>query len=222
MKLFEEIVNIQEEKDVEISNKNNIGDRPIIRKVKTNEPMEEDLSVIAQFFLLPFETGDPDAVLHIPVFDDDIKEQVLQEIGPHFDECKIVEYKDHSQIMLTRLKPLSRKILEKLIGTGEINPIAYTLYRNKSVTINYSEVKEYKVNIELIQRSSEKSIIKLWTFLNNTFIRDSGELILLPHQWSLDETFKDNLAIRYFASVCKSMRVTVNPVDKTIIYISIS
>ncbi|WP_031463674.1 hypothetical protein [Paenibacillus polymyxa] len=222
MKLFEEILNNQEEVTIEIRNKTTILDRPSIKKIKTKESIEEKLSVLAQFFLLPFQTGDLNAVLHIPVFDKDNREQILQEIGPHFEECKIVEYKDHAQIMFSKLRAISKGLIEKLIDSGEINQIAYSLYRNKSVCIDYSEEKEYKVNIELIQRSSERSIIELWTFLNNTFIREAGELILLPHQWYLGEAFKDYLAVRCFASVCKSMRVTVNPNDKAIKYISIS
>ncbi|MFK4438616.1 hypothetical protein ABH897_003377 [Paenibacillus sp. RC73] len=222
MKLFEEILNNQEQTTIENNNKTTIFDRPSIKKIKINETIEENLSVLAQFFLLPFETGDSNAVLHIPVFDDDTKVQVLQEIGSHFEECKIVEYKEHAQIMLSKVRGISKRFIEKVMDSGEINPIAYSLYRNNSMGINYSEEKEYKVNIELIQRSSEKSIIELWTFLNNTFIREAGELVLLPHQWYLGEAFKDYLAVRCFASVCKSMRVSVNPVDKAIMYISIS
>lgn len=222
MKLFEEILNNQEEVTIEIRNKTTILDRPSIKKIKTNESIEEKLSVLAQFFLLPFETGDSNAVLHIPVFDDDTKEQVLQEIGSHFEECKIVEYKEHAQIILSKVRGISKSFIKKLIDSGEINQIAYSLYRNKPVCINYSEEKEYKVNIELIQRSFEKSIIELWTFLNKTFIREAGELILLPHQWYLGEAFKDYFAVRCFASVCKSMRVSIDPSDKAIMYISIS
>ncbi|WP_342426534.1 hypothetical protein [Paenibacillus sp. FSL L8-0158] len=84
---------------------------------------------MAQFFILPFETGDLNAVLHIPVFDDNTKEQVLQEIGSHFEECKIVEYKDHAQIMLSNLRAISKGLIERLIDSGEINQIAYSLYK---------------------------------------------------------------------------------------------
>lgn len=61
----------------------------------------------------------------------------------------------------------------------------------------------------------------LWRFFRHTFIQEAGELILSPHNWPFDESFKDNLSIRSFASVCQSIRVSVDPIKNTIVHIHI-
>ncbi|WP_025680636.1 hypothetical protein [Paenibacillus massiliensis] len=221
MNLFEEISDDLEQDVTESSNNAHILGRPNIKKVDTSENIVKNLTVLAQFFLLPFETGDPDAVLHIPVFDEATKQQVLHEIGGHFENCKLVDYGAYMQIMLSNPREGSKEHLRKLIGSGEIDQMVYSLYGNKPVTGEYSEAKKYKVNLDLIQGTSNTVLSELWTFLSKTFIRDSGELTLLPHQWYLAESLKDNIAVQHFASVCNSMRLTVDTSANSIMHVSI-
>lgn len=161
MDLFKEIED--EEAIEEIRVQLNIWksvNRPIIRKVELNNLMNGEITPLAQFFLVPFELDQEDSVLHIPVYDNETKEQVFREIAPHFEECKIVEYENYTQIMLNKVNPKSKNLLYDLITKKMINPFVYSVYGNKCVNTDYGETKDYNVNLEIVQKSSEQSFLK--------------------------------------------------------------
>ncbi|MDH5160314.1 hypothetical protein [Heyndrickxia oleronia] len=218
MNLFEEI--IEKHYDLNIETLDNIGRRTprmSSEKLEAKETNDQPSS-LAQYIMAPFILVDSNGINDIPVFDKISQEVVLEEIAPHFSELKKITIDDQLFIRVQNVKESSKNSFLNLVKNNRLNKIVNDIYsnRNSSWPPDRFIAKEYKVNLEIIEKSFEPDILVLWDFFKRSFIKENGFMSILPSGWTFDESFKDRIAVRAFASVCNSMEIVVNEDNNTI------
>lgn len=225
MELFEEIVINDIEQDPVIKIRENYEQpRVIYEKLDIDEPSRKEISSIAQYLLAPFILVSSNGMFEIPIEDDKTLEIVIHEIAPHFNKVvKITTDEKQVVIRLQNVRESSKIYFLNLRENRKVNAIVNDIYSNG--TSNWGEIftpKEYRVNLDLIRKTTNHDILSMWDFFEHTFVQAYGGMSILPNGWSFNESFKDRIAVQSFASVCNEMTVTVNSENNIITSILIS
>jgi len=175
------------------------------------ELINEELSSITQFILAPFLFVGTDGEFSIPFQDTKTEEMILSEIAPHFHIVRKINSGNEHYLTVKGIKESSLNKFSQLVEEGKMNPIVEDLYspRNRSWGGNFPS-KEYRVNLDLINKSTKHEILNLWDFLKDTFLQANDGMAIVPSDWSFDESFKEKVAVQSFAGVCEEMIVTIN------------
>ncbi len=189
----------------------------VYEKLIVEEPYELQLSPLAQYFLAPFILIDSNGILDIPVMHNFIHDKVIREIAPHFNEISKVTSDNQVKLRLQNIRESSKTHFLNVFNNHRLNAIVNDIYGkgNTGWGGNFT-IREYKVNLEAIIKSVEHDILPLWDFFKDSFVLNTGYFVLIPSEWVFDESFKDRIAVRAFASVCNSMTITVNTENNTI------
>jgi hypothetical protein len=99
------------------------------------------------------------------------------------------------------------------ISTGQASDISLTFVEQMLLApvdalVSY-QPSFYKVHLEEIPRCSSFEITSLWICISKTIVPCYGSFILMPTDWSFDDSFPKHISIRSFAAVCSSIIVTV-------------
>jgi|GEM_PF-6236478 len=218
MELFEEIQGIggaeEDTGAVSFIQVKQASVRPRFEAVLADSLASGPMTALAQFFVAPIMWTDVHAVWHIPVREDGVYRQILCEIAPHFEKTTKVTTGEAVQVNLQGLREHSKSMFMSLVSDHRLHPIVEDLYARKAddEQMPAGRTKSYKVNLQAIAAHlpQEHAFRELWDFFKHTFIHHQEILILMPVNWTFDETFKDSVAIKAFAGVCTSMSVQVN------------
>lgn len=225
MELFEEIViNVIGQDPIIKIRENNEHPKVEYEKVDIDEPSGQEISSIAQYLLAPFLLVSSNGMLDIPIVDDKTLDIVIKDIAPHFDKViKTTTNEKLTDIRLQNIRESSKIHFMNLKEHRKINAIVNDIYSEG--TSNWGETftpKEYRVNLDLIKKTTNHDIVSMWDFFEHTFVQAYGGMAIIPSGWSFDESFKDRVAVQSFASVCNEMTVTVNSENNFITSIFIS
>jgi len=223
--LFEEIVtdDIEHNAIIEIR-ENNEQPKVEYERLDIEEPFEQQISSIAQYFLAPFILVSSNGMLDIPIGDDKTLDIVIKEIAPHFNKVvKITTNEKQVDIRLQNARESSKIHFMNLKENRKVNAIVNDIYSEG--TSSWGETftpKEFRVNLALVRKTDNHDILSMWDFFEHTFVQASGGMAIIPSGWSFDESFKDRIAVQTFASVCNEMMITVNSENNFITSILIS
>ncbi|WOV83068.1 hypothetical protein PGH26_08970 [Sporosarcina jeotgali] len=218
MNLFEEIQSNDNIETLDLEfNENSKPPKIVIEKLIVKKPCEQHLSPLAQYFLAPFVLIESNGVLDIPIMDRIIHDQVMEEIAPHFNG--ISKITADGQVMLSMQNVIESSTTQfiNLLNNELLNPIVADVYGTSTAEWGGDfTIKEYKVNLDAVQKLVEYDVHSLWTFFKASFISASGYFVVMPSEWEFDESFRERTAVQAFASVCNSMTITVNTETNTI------
>lgn len=224
MDLFEEIIREDFGQNPIIKmNEKNEHPKVVYEKLTVEEPFDQPISSLAQYFLAPFLLVDSNGIFDIPAVDKIIQDIVIKEIAPHFNKTVKVSYENQIIIRVQNVKESSKTHFLNLIKNHRVNAIVNDLYSKDPTNWegNFT-IKEYKVNLHAVKKSVENDILPMWNFFERSFVRAYGDLVILPNGWVFDESFKARIAVQAFAGVCNSMTITVNQENKMISSIQIN
>lgn len=212
MDLFEEITNNDIDSSPKIITTNNNSHPQITYEKLVNEVCsEQKMSSLTQYLLAPFLLVDSNGILDIPIFDKTSESKVLKEIAPHFNKVEKITIDSQILIRVQKVREESKAQFLDLNKSNKINAIVKDIYADGNVDWEESfSIKEYKVNLEAISKTTGNDILSMWDFFEQSFVRANGDFVILPNGWDFDESFKNRITVQSFASVCKSMMVTVN------------
>ncbi|OPA75173.1 hypothetical protein BVG16_21445 [Paenibacillus selenitireducens] len=211
MELFEEIFHKQVDEEPAINSNKQEMIRPKIDRINAGDfDNNKELSPLCQFFIAQFISTDMNGVLYLPIVEEKYYRQIIEEIAPCFDMIRKVTKGNEVQIMLQTIKDNAKNKFLNLKVNNNLNPIVYDLYNKETNEKSYSKIKRFNVTLDQISITNEYDIEGIWDFIYNTFMELNDCVILMPNEWSFDSSFKDHIAVRAFASVCKSMQVTVD------------
>jgi len=213
LELFEEMYreNINQAQGIETVEKTERS-RRIYEKLIIEKTNKQELSSISQYFIALFVLVDSNGILDIPDTNEFVHNEIVEEIAPHFDKTSKVISGDQAVIRLKNLQEKSKNQFLDLMNHQQLNPIVNDLYSTNKIKAwegNFIS-KEYKVNLEAVEKQTGEDILLLWNFFNQTFVRTNGHAVFLPNGWEFNDSFKDRIAVQAFASVCNSMTVIVN------------
>ncbi|MEK5038859.1 hypothetical protein [Sporosarcina sp. FSL K6-3457] len=183
----------------------------VFEELIVEQSLNLELTSLAQYFLAPFLLVDSNGVLDLSAKDKSIYDRIVREIAPHFNKPIKITSENQVMLRLQNIKERSKIHFLSLLKNQRLNAIVNDIYGKDSLGWGGEfPIKEYKVNLELVTKSFEHDILTMWSFFNDAFILNNGNFVLVPSQWVFDESFKDRIAVRAFASVCNSMTITVN------------
>lgn len=176
------------------------------RKARTTKrldfkiPSKNCISLLAEFFITPGLPED-DFVVSIPITNKQVYDTVIDELTPHFNKIMGGFERDKLlKIYLSSLKESSRLLMENKIK----HPIIQSLYGH-TININHfvSEKELFIVDTDKIPPYIDDSFSYIIDFINKSFIKNSGIIILQPSGWNFNANLIDEIALRYFAQYFK-------------------
>ncbi|MFE4354514.1 hypothetical protein [Peribacillus butanolivorans] len=169
-----------------------------IKKFIPESNVSKKYSILTEFFLL-LGAQHSDGVTSLYVHNK-IDTQLIEEIMMHFDDTKVVlENELPTEIMLS--KPNQESLT--LIRSKNISPITKDLFGTSNKEFDWRPVKLYKVLSEFIDKYDDAEFDKVLDCLKNTSPAPTTSLSL--SSWTLKDSLKENLAIRYLAHKCKNL-----------------
>lgn len=216
--LFEEILSEEDIHNFEVEFNDNVEPPKVaFEKLVIDASSELIFSPLAQYFLAPFILIESNGILDIPFRSKFTYDKVLKEVATHFN--KVIKITEDNQVTLSMqdVRESSKAYFLDLYNNNSLNAIVTDLFKNSST--GWGEIfpaKEYKVNLEGVEKLVDHDIVTLWSFFKETFIINNGYFVLMPSGWAFDESFKDRIAVRTFAGMCNSMTITVNTESNTI------
>ncbi len=218
MDLFEEILSEEDIQNFEVEfNEKFEPPKVAFDKVIIEASSDLELTPLAQYFLAPFILIESNGVLDVPVKTKLIYDKVLEEVATHFK--KVIKITEDKQVTLSMqdIRESSKAYFLDLYNNNSLNAIVTDVYRKSSSGWGgIFPTKDYKVNLGGVEKLVDHDIETLWSFFKETFVLDTGYFVLMPSEWVFDESFKERIAVRAFAGVCNSMRITVNTDSNTI------
>ncbi|MGJ7919281.1 hypothetical protein [Neobacillus sp. LXY-4] len=225
MDLFEEIVinDIEQDPIIKIR-ENNEQPKVVYEKLEIDEFSGQEIPSISQYLLAPFILVSSNGMLEIPIDDDKTLDIATKEIAPHFNKVvKITTDEKQVGIRLQNVRESSKIHFMNLKENRKVNAIVNDIYSEG--TSSWGETfaaKEFRVNLDLVRKTTNHDILSMWDFFEHTFVQAYGGMAIIPSGWSFDESFKERVAVQSFASVCNEMIVTVNSENNMITSVLIS
>lgn len=194
--------------DIEIIKSNNMEESLDfkIQELILDENFNKVYSVLTQFFLL-LSAQDMSSVTSLYFPNNIITEQSLNEVIAHFDSRKVVLEKGLPvEVILS--KP-SRESLS-YISSNDLNPVIKSLFStgNNKVEYEWRPQNLYKLLPEFIEKYENKEFDQVLDYLETTS-KDSL-ISLLLFNWTLEDSLKESIAIRYFAHKCTNVYLWVD------------
>ncbi|GMX61158.1 hypothetical protein Elgi_09860 [Paenibacillus elgii] len=200
---------IEKIEEIENSHENNIENNFEIRKIPS-DTSGINISPACQYIVAPFVFKEPNGVYQIPV---GVEEKTLiDEIVPHFYYPKAI-YIDNQMkyIMLQGLKKESMESFNELIKTNQLQPQIKDLYAGSSSgSLDFSNCKTFIVDKEKLSPYYSSDFELSWSFLKGSFILQEGEFNILPNNWFLSDSLKENVTIRTFLAFCNEISLTID------------
>lgn len=180
----------------------------------TSPDVQNDMSLLGQFFVAPRVLIDGRTPVQIPLFDNEIREIVLQEIAPHFTSCKIMHFQGETKTigLLTGVKPSSQELFLQLRKEGCLHPVIADLFRDGKPT-DESIPSAYtlcEINKESVGVSEPKGFSELWSFFCNTTIKEEGHFTAVPIGWEFGEHLTNSLYVQALNAVSSHIRMYVD------------
>lgn len=172
------------------------------------------MSLLGQFFVAPRVLIDGRTPVQISLFDNEIREIVLQEIAPHFTSCKIMHFQGETKTigLLTGVKPSSQELFLQLRKESCLHPVIADLFRDGKPT-DESIPSAYtlcEINKESVGVSEPKGFSELWSFFCNTTIKEEGHFTAVPIGWEFGEHLTKSLYLQALNAVSSHIRMYVD------------
>ncbi|MCG7315933.1 hypothetical protein [Brevibacillus laterosporus] len=162
----------------------------------------DNISLLAQFFLIPLVINDNKMVLQIPVHKINLYNKFMDEIGIHFEEVRFFSANDEtSNLILQNLNQTSKELVKTLYHRQLLHPILNDLYgkgEDKENLRNASDLTYMRVNLEKIKQVEMESFDEVWDFMYESFYPYKS-ICLEPCNWQLSDRLMDSISIRYFS-----------------------
>lgn len=137
---------------------------------------------------------------------------IIEEIVPHFYYPKAVFSNNQMKyIILQGLKEESMESFYELIETNQLQPQIKDLYAGSSNgSPDFSNCKTFIINKEKLSPYYSSDFELSWSFLKRSFILQEGEFNILPNNWFLSDSLKENVTIRTFIRFCNEISLTID------------
>ncbi|WP_163858980.1 hypothetical protein [Paenibacillus elgii] len=191
------------------SNNSNSENNFEIRKIPS-DTSGINISPACQFIVAPFVFKEKDGVYQIPV---EMEEKtIIEEIVPHFYYPKAVFSNNQMKyVILQGLKEESMESFNELIKTNQLQPQIKDLYAGSSnASPDFSNCKTFIINKEKLSPYYSSDFELSWSFLKRSFILQEGEFNILPNNWFLNDSLKENVTIRTFIRFCNEISLTID------------
>ncbi|MCM3271032.1 hypothetical protein [Paenibacillus elgii] len=191
------------------SNNSNSENNFEIRKIPSDSS-GTNISQACQFIVAPFVFKEKDGVYQIPVGMEE--KTIIEEIVPHFHYPKAVFSNNQMKyVILQGLKEESMESFYELIETNQLQPQIKDLYAGSSNgSPDFSNCKTFIINKEKLSPYYSSDFELSWSFLKRSFILQEGEFNILPNNWFLSDSLKENVTIRTFIRFCKEISLTID------------
>lgn len=204
----------------------NFGDRSrfFMHTVTVDTP--SGMTALAQYFIAGSVLLDMDFNITVPVPDEQLLQQVMEEVAPHFGVVRQLERKGRIEsVHMNQLKPGSVKLFHET-ETG-ILLIMKDLYRHNDSEHWYSGQKRrlvhYTVDPTELEPYEDAEVKKVQALLQQAYFGgEAVEFGIMPLGWPFDDSLRHSAALRFVAGFAPNLTLSVDEYSNEVILLNIA
>jgi len=170
-------------------------------------------TIVSDFFMLmDNRTAEGKSSIGLPVPNEKVYNQIIQEIAPYFKECSVEKINNiPDRISLQYLNELA----QSTIHSGNHHQMFEELFPKNNKQIGKElfapilNQRVYKVVPSHLKMIDDEELLKLFQFLEESYTIEK-EFIFVPSPLELSEELKDKQFIRYAAYYCKAIYLWID------------
>jgi hypothetical protein len=184
----------------------------LIRRLISDFQKNVSYTPTTQFFLAPSVFSGENIKVEIPTLSNEIYEQVINEIAPHFNMVKVSESDGLKTVILSDITDISKKAFGNLSNFGDIHPIINEIYGSGEDMLNtYQDNLYFSIELKNFNGLRLDSFDDAWDLLKNTYIKANGVFAFIPSNWHLTEKLLiESITLNYLYLKCKDIILSVN------------
>lgn len=184
------------------------------------------ITALGQYFAAASAWLPGNFVIALPVRDEEVREQVLEEVTPHFEHVR--QYTTEAEgesVHIAQLKPASRQLFKDTCTSAL--PVMEDLYRHHDTSVwlrgAVRTVVYYPVNLEALAPYEAEGIEELQAVLRKLYFEPPGEgTAFTPLGWHFDDSLKHSIALRFFAGFVPHLTLGVDADSREVITLQLS